>query len=230
MRCIGRRRNGSLGLACALARYSPLERGYACGMSAVLNLSALAVVVLGLASGPACAADDPQRDWMQRRAPGAPLQDERLPDPGGLRFGPEISAPYALGLSLAYLVPAKIFTFKTGVDWGVLSESGVTGLKFPDLRLYAALMYYFLPGANDGPYVETGLDFVRSHGALLPLLNWPVVPHIGFGTVLRTGKESVWDINFAVTASGLMTLTGGMIFGAKNEDNGLTQPYEPFTP
>jgi hypothetical protein len=199
-------------------------------MCALKNVCMLAILALGLSSGEAFAADEPQRDWMPKRAPGGALLDERLPDPGGFRFGPEISAPYAIGLSFAYLVPLKLFTFKGGADWGVLSDGGVTGLKFPDLRLYAGLMYYVLPGANDGPYVETGLDYVRSHGALLPLVNWPVVPHIGFGTILRTGQASVWDINFAVTANGLMTLSGGLIFGAKNEENGLTQPYEPYTP
>lgn len=150
------------------------------------------------------------------RLPGNPYVRPVQPIlPGGWRVGPEISSPYALGLSLAYLFPAPPVTFKTGLDWGLWSDSGVSALQFRDMRLFGGLMYYFVPNATDGPYVETGLDVVRSQGGILRFANWPVVPHLGFGNVLRAGTTLV-DVDLSATANGLVTLTGGMLFGGQS--------------
>ena len=133
----------------------------------------------------------------------------------------------ALGLGAAYLYPVPGVTLRAAAEWGVLSDGGVTGFAFKDYRLYAGAMYYLVSGASDGPYTELGLGLAHSSGGLLPQVTWPVVPHFGVGTIYRYGEETVWDLRFSATANGVLTLQGGIVFGAKNVDNGLTKPYEP---
>jgi hypothetical protein len=176
--------------------------------------------VLGAAVAPAYAVTEvPTPKWLRPRGPYA---SEAPPDPAGWRLGPEISSPFAVGLGLAYLHPLKPFTLKGGFDWGIATDAGVTALSFQDLRAYAATMYYLVPNANDGPYVEVGLDYTRSRGGVLALANWPVVPHLGFGSVLRFGPETTLDLTFTATGNGLITLGGGLLFGASGSQTGTT--------
>lgn len=193
-----------------------------------MNRLAIALTLLALTAAPAYADAAPQPDWVPNRNAGGALPDEKPADPAGWRLAAEVSSPYSLGVGLGYLLPLKVFTLKGGVDWGIMNDTGVTALKFQDWRLYGGLMYYFLPGANDGPYVETGLDVAHSHGGVLNLVNWPVVPHLGFGTVLRAGSV-ITDVNFSATANGLLALSAGVLFGAPAaEDTGTTKPWEPY--
>jgi hypothetical protein len=178
------------------------------------------LAVLAAAAAPAAAVVEmPTRPWMRPRGIFA---SEAPPDPAGWRLGPTITSPFAVGVGLAYLFPLKPFTLKGGADWGIATDAGVTALSFQDWRLYAATMYYFVPGANDGPYVEVGLDATRSRGGVLALANWPVVPHLGFGTIIRTGTDTMWDLNFSATGNGLITLEGGILFGAPGSSGAQT--------
>jgi len=170
------------------------------------------IAAFAAAIAPATAAVEvPTPKWMRPRGMFASPVPQ---DPAGWRLGPTITSPFAVGVGLAYLFPLKPFTLKAGADWGIATDAGVTALSFQDYRLYAASMYYLVPNANDGPYVEVGLDATRSHGAVLALANWPVVPHLGFGTVLRVGTDQDWDITFSACGNGLVTLEAGILFGA----------------
>ncbi|MDB5097374.1 MAG: hypothetical protein JWM80_1795 [Cyanobacteria bacterium RYN_339] len=178
------------------------------------------LLLLAAAVAPAEAVVEvPTPKWMRPHGIYASVAPA---DPEGWRIGPTITSPFAVGVGLAYLVPLKPFTLKGGADWGITTDAGVTALTFQDWRLYAATMYYLVPGANDGPYVEVGLDATRSHGGVLALANWPVVPHLGFGTILRTGNDTNWDINFSATGNGLITLEGGILFGAPDRSGAQT--------
>lgn len=182
-------------------------------------LLALAVLLAGAA--PAHALVETRRDWMTDRWAGKPLKDEPLPPPSGWRLGGAMTFPWTAGMSLAYLAPGEPATYKVGGTWGIHDGRSTIAGNFQDYRLYGALVYYFVPGSHGGPYVETGLDVVKASGSVLPL-NWPVVPHIGFGTNGWWGtpdnqtptdkKPTAWDLSFSATANGVLSLEGGILF------------------
>ena len=183
--------------------------------------SLAAAAVIGLAA-PASAIVEIERDWMTDRWAGAPLKDEPLPPPSGWRLGGAMTFPYTAGMSLAYLFPGEPATYKLGGSWGIHDGRSTVAGNMTDYRLYGALMYYLVPFAQGGPYVETGLDVVKASGSVLPL-NWPVVPHIGFGTNGWLGridngmtqpftKKTAWDLSFTATANGMLSLEAGLLF------------------
>lgn len=175
------------------------------------------LAILAASTAPAVAVVEvPTPKWMRPRGVFA---SEAPADPAGWRLGATITSPFSVGMTLGYLVPLKPFTLKAGADWGIASDAGVTALSFADYRVWGGAMYYFIPGANDGPYVEVGLDVTRSHGGVLALANWPVVPHLGFGSIFRTGNDTDLDLNFTATGNGLITLSGGLLFGAPDRSN-----------
>jgi hypothetical protein len=154
--------------------------------------------------------------YFPNRAPGAPLEDEVLPPPSGWRLGAAMTFPYTLAASLAYVWPVPeggSMSYKAGGTWGILNGTQQVATRFSDYRIYGALMYYLVPSPalQGGPYVELGLDVARASGAILPL-NWPVVPHIGFGVDGRFTEQTAWDLNFSATANGVLSLDAGLLY------------------
>lgn len=154
--------------------------------------------------------------FFPNRAPGAPLEDEPLPPPYGWRLGAAMTFPYTLAASLAYVWPVaeqSVLGYKAGATWGLMNGTQQVATRFSDYRLYGAMMYYLVPSPTlqGGPYVEMGLDVAKASGAILPI-NWPVVPHIGFGLDGRMSEQTAWDLNFTATANGVLSLDGGLLF------------------
>lgn len=164
-----------------------------------------------VATAPAMAVVYEDRPWLPKRHPGAPLEDEPLPPPAGWRLGPSMTFPYSMGLGLAYLWPGAPATFKVGANWGIQNDTGLVAFNFSDYRLYGSLLYFLVPGAIGGPYVETGLGLIRSSGAVLPV-NWPLIPHLGFGTMGRLSADLGWDASFTASGNGLLILEGGLLY------------------
>lgn len=178
-----------------------------------LFLSSLVLAFLGPAL-PAEAASREERGerFVPRRVPGGRLPKvEAPPLIGGWRLGTTLTFPYTLGFHTGYLWPAEPVTAKLGASWGLWSDGGLVAFTGSDYRLYGALLYDLAPAVPGGPFVETGLDWVRSSGPVLGL-NWPVVPHIGFGTLGLWGEELAWEVTFTATANGLLALEMGLLF------------------
>jgi hypothetical protein len=190
-----------------------------------LILTALTAITLP----PAQAASREEREKRQeqyrpKRVPGGRLPKEAVILPVyGWRLGPTLTFPYTLGLNAGYLWPGEPVTYKVGGSWGVYGDKGLVAFQFQDLRVYGAIVYDLVPAIDGGPYVETGLDYVRSSGAVLNL-GWPIVPHIGFGTLGRLGKSLGWDLSFTAAANGLLALEWSLLF--KGGSDGPATPTE----
>jgi hypothetical protein len=168
--------------------------------------------LIAVTASPAAAVVEAERDWMNRRMPGSALADDPVPAPSGWRWGAAMTFPYTLAASLAYLGPAADrATYKVGASWGLHDGRNTVAGDLRDYRVYGSLVYYFVPGLPGGPYAETGLGLAKASGAVLPL-NWPVVPHIGFGTNGWWNKTTAWDLTFSATANGVLSLEGGLLF------------------
>lgn len=181
-----------------------------------MNRAFLTLLMMGLVvlpSAPAFAADREERGerFVPRRVPGGRLPKvETPPVLGGWRLGTTLTFPYTLGLHTGYLWPAEPVTAKLGASLGLWGDKGLVAFSGTDYRLYGALVYDLAPGVPGGPFVETGLDLVRSSGAILPL-SWPVVPHLGFGTLGPWGEDLAWEVTFTATANGLLALEFGLL-------------------
>jgi hypothetical protein len=179
-------------------------------IAAAVVLAATAPFLIG--QPPALAVIEIDRPWIVKRYPGAMMEEEPLPPPSGWRLGGAMTFPFTMAASLAYLWAGAPATFKLGGTWGLHDGKGTIATNLTDYRVYGAMLYYLVPASTSGgPYVETGLDVTKASGAVLPL-NWPVVPHIGFGTNGWLGTKTAWDLNFSATANGVMTLEGGLLF------------------
>ena len=90
-----------------------------------------AAALVTLLASPAGALSEETRPWLPGRHPGAALEDEPFV-PAGWRAGAVITAPYALGGSLAYLWPVGHGAMKLGAQWTPLTDRAGDWSAFGD--------------------------------------------------------------------------------------------------